>query len=129
FPTIAARQGAKILMTSGEAGYTYTMWVNAAGPWLAKNEKDAKAILAVLAEANALITADPAAAAADLQAQTKLPAADTLPLIKGVVWTMRDFNDDDLKSFAGIADFLAEQKITPARVDVPKYLQRGFYKP
>lgn len=127
FPTISVRQGGKMLMTSGDVGYAYTMWISAAGPWLATHEKEAKAILAVLADANRQITADPAAAAADLQAQTKLPAADTLPLIRDLTFKMRDFTDADLKSFDGIADFLAAQKITPSKVDVPKYLQRGFF--
>ena len=129
FPTIAARQGAKILMTSGDVGYSYTMWISAAGPWLATHEREAAAILSVVAEANRAITADPAAAAADLQAQTKLPSADTLPLIKEVTWTMRDFTDADLKSFDQIADFLLDQRITPAKVEVAGYLKRGFFKP
>lgn len=128
FPTLAIRQGGKLLATSGDVGYAYTMWVNAGGAWLANNQPDAKKILAVLAEANRLIAADPEAAAADLQAQTKLPVADTLPLIKGLTFKMRDFTEADLKSFEGISDFLAGQKITPAKVDVPKYLQQGFYK-
>lgn len=128
FPGIAVRQGNKMLMTSGDVGYAYTMWISAAGPWLAKNERDAKAILAVLADADRQITADPAAAAADLQLQTKLPAVDTLPLIKDLTFKMRDFTDADMVSFEGIADFLATQKITPAKVDVAKYLQRGFFK-
>jgi NitT/TauT family transport system substrate-binding protein len=128
WPTIGIRAGGKLLMTSGQAGYAYTMWLTAAGPWAATHETEARQLLDVLAESDRQITADPAKAAADLQAQTKLPAADTLPLIRDLTFKMRDFTDADLASFDSIADFLVAQKVTPAKVDVRKYLGRGFYK-
>lgn len=128
WPTIGVRSGGKILMTSGEAGYAYTMWLTASAAWLEKNEKDARAVMAVLAEADRLITADPAAAAEDVQAVTKLPAKDTLPLIRDLTFKVRDFSAADRKSFASIADFLVAQKVTPAKVDVDRFLQAGFFK-
>lgn len=128
WPTIGVRSGGKILMTSGEAGYAYTMWLTASAAWLEKHEKDARAIMAVLAEANRQITADPAAAAEDVQAVTKLPAKDTLPLIRDLVFKVRDFSAEDRKSFGSIADFLVAQKVTPTKVDVDRYLQAGFFK-
>lgn len=128
WPTIGVRAGGKLLMTSGEAGYAYTMWLTASADWLAKNEAQARAVMGVLAEADRLVTADPAAAADDLQAQTKLPAKDTLPLIRDLTFKVRDFTAKDRESFASIAEFLAAQKVTPAKVDVDRFLQAGFFK-
>jgi len=128
WPTVGIRSGGKLLMTSGEAGYAYTMWLTASAPWLEANEKDARAVMAVLADADRQIVADPAAAAADVQAQTKLPVADTLPLIRELTFKVRDFTPADVKGFESIAGFLQDQKITPSRVDVTKFLQIGFFK-
>jgi NitT/TauT family transport system substrate-binding protein len=128
WPAIGVKSGGKILMTSGDVGYAYAMWLTASGPWLKAHDAEARAIMNVLAEADRAITADPAAAAADLQAQTKLPSADTLPLIKDTTFKVRDFTEADAKSYDGIATFLAAQKITPAKVDVNAYLQHGFYR-
>jgi NitT/TauT family transport system substrate-binding protein len=128
WPTIGVRSGGKLLMTSGEAGYAYTMWLTASAAWLEKNEKDARAIMAVLAEANRLVTADPEKAADDVQAVTKLAAKDTLPLIRDLTFKVRDFSAKDRESFGSIADFLVSQKVTPTKVDVDRFLQNGFYK-
>ncbi len=51
WPTIATKQGGKILATSGDVGYAYKMLLSANGSWLQKNEAQAKAFIAVLADA------------------------------------------------------------------------------
>lgn len=128
WPGIAVKQGAKVLQTSGEVGYVTTLWVVANGPWLKDHAAEAQKILAALAEAERQIVADPEAAAKDLQAETKLPAADTLPLLKEISWKVRDFGDKDLAQFDQIASFLVDQKILAAPFPYRDSIQFGFYK-
>jgi NitT/TauT family transport system substrate-binding protein len=128
WPGIAIKQGAKTIATSGDVGYSYTMWLAAGGAWLEKNTTAAKAVVAAMVDANKQIAADPAQAAADLQAVTKLPVADTIGFLKETSWKVRGFTDADVAGFESIADFLLAQKATPTRVDLRKSLQFGFYK-
>lgn len=128
WPGIAVKQGAKVLATSGDVGYAYTMWAVANGPWLADHRDEAGKILKALAEAADQIVADPEAAAKDLQAETKLPAADTIGFLKETKWKVRDFGEKDLKLFDGIVGFMVEQKIVPTPVPYRDGLQFGFYK-
>jgi NitT/TauT family transport system substrate-binding protein len=128
FTEQAKKQGAKMLMDSGTAGYVYTMWINASGPWLATHADDAKKVLKVISEVNRDISTNLSVAAADFQKATKMPASDTLPLMEKLTFKMRDFSDADLTSFETIADYLYAEKRTPQRVEVTKSLQRGFFK-
>jgi NitT/TauT family transport system substrate-binding protein len=43
WPANGVKQGGKILLTSGDVGYTYNMWLSASGPWLAAHQPEAKA--------------------------------------------------------------------------------------
>ncbi|MBM7331533.1 hypothetical protein JS562_52870 [Agrobacterium sp. S2] len=81
-----------------------------------------------MAEVNRDITADRNAAAIDFQKATRMRATDTVPLIERLSFQTRDFSEADLVSFAGIADFLYEQKRTPQRVNIENYVQKGFFK-
>lgn len=128
WPTMGVRQGGHILTTSGEVGYTYTLWLTAAGGWLEGNRDVAQAILRVIAGSCEVVQTDPERAAVAVQAVAKIPRAQTAELLKDVQCGVRDFTAGDFASFDGIAEFLAEQKITPGRVDYRKALQVGFYK-
>ena len=129
WPTNGVKQGGKVLLTSGDVGYTYNMWLSANGAWLSAHQADAKAILAALAAACAIVRADPAAGAAAVQAEAKIPAATALESLKEIQCTVRDFTPADIASYDKIADFLAARKITPAKVDLSKVIQQGFYAP
>jgi NitT/TauT family transport system substrate-binding protein len=129
WPTNGVKQGGKILLTSGDVGYTYNMWLSASGAWLADHQADAKAILAALADACAIVRADPAKGAAAVQAEAKIPAATALESLKEIQCTVRDFTPADIASYERIADFLAAKKITPTKVDLSKIIQQGFYAP
>ena len=59
WPTNGMKQGGKVLLTSGDVGYVYNMWLSASGAWLASHQADAKAIVAALAEACEIVRADP----------------------------------------------------------------------
>ena len=129
WPTNGVKQGGTVLLTSGDVGYAYNMWLAASGPWLADHQADAKAILAALAEACAIVRADPAKGAAAVQAEAKIPAATALATLKDIQCTVRDFTPADMATYEKIADFLAARKITPGKVDLSKIIQQGFYVP
>ena len=129
WPTNGVKQGGKVLLTSGDVGYTYNMWLSANGEWLKTHQTEAKAIFAALAEACAIGRADPAKGAAAVQAEAKIPAATALETLKDVQCTVRDFTADDMATYDKIADFLAGKKITPGKVDLSKIIQKGFYVP
>jgi NitT/TauT family transport system substrate-binding protein len=129
WPTNGVKQGGKVLLTSGDAGYVYNMWLSASGAWLSGHQAEAKAILAALAEACEVVRADPAKGAAALQAGAKIPAATALESLKEIQCTVRDFTPADIAIYEKIADFLAARKITPSKVDLSKIIQRGFYAP
>ena len=128
WPGIAVKQGGSILATSGEVGYTYAMLLTVSGKWLEANKETAAKILKVLEESNKGIAADPVKASQDLQAATKLPAADTVGFLRDTKFKVRDFTPADVASYGEIADFLVNQKISPVKVDASKYLQQGFWK-
>jgi len=128
WPELGRKQGGRVLLNSGDVGYAFAMWFTASGPWLEANPDAAKKMLAVIAEVNRQIVADPAKASEDLQAQTKLPAGSTLEFLKETQWKVRDFTAADLEGYEQIAEFMAAQKITPSKVDVRRSLRLGFYK-
>ena len=129
FPSMAARNGGKIMARSQDVGYTYTFWITSMQPWLAAHPDDTQKILASLAEACELTTSDPEKAAAAVQAEVKIPTAQTLGFLKEVDCKMRDFTPADDMSFGVIAKFLATAKITPSLVDYRSHLNLGTYKP
>jgi NitT/TauT family transport system substrate-binding protein len=129
FPTMVAAQGGKVLATSGDMGYVYNFWVSTTETWLAGHKDEAGKILKALAAACDIVNAEPQRGADATQAQVKIPAAQTLAFLKQVDCKMRDFQPGDFKSYDAIADFLAEAKITPTRVDYRKAIKDGFYKP
>jgi NitT/TauT family transport system substrate-binding protein len=127
WPTNGIKQGGHVLLTSGDVGYSYNMWLSAGGAWLAGHREEAKAVLGSLAEACDIVRADPSKGAAAVQAEAKIPAAAALDALKEIHCVVRDFNDTDLATYEKIADFLAKRKITPQKVDLSKVIQRGFY--
>ena len=127
WPTNGVKQGGKVLISSGDVGYTYNMWLAAGGAWLSGHQTEAKSILAALAEACEIVRADPGKGAAAVQAEAKIPATTALEALKEIQCTVRDFNDADMATYDKIADFLVQHKITPQKVDLSKVIQRGFY--
>jgi len=129
WPTNGVKQGGKVLLTSGDVGYVYNMWLSASGPWLAAHQDDAKKIVAALAEACEIVRADPEKGAVAVNAEAKIPVATARETLKEVQCTVRDFTPADMATYDKIADFLAAKKITPAKVDLSKVIQKGFYAP
>jgi NitT/TauT family transport system substrate-binding protein len=127
WPGNGIKQGGKILLTSGDVGYTYNMWLSANGAWLATHQAEAKAVIGTLAEACEVIRADLNKGAAAVQAEAKIPVATALEALKEIQCVVRDFTPADLKTYDDIATFLAERKITSAKVEVSKVVQSGFY--
>lgn len=127
WPTNGVKQGGKILLNSGDVGFVDNMWLSADSKWLASHQAEAKAILAALAEACEIVRANPNDAAAAVQKEVKIPAATALEILKDRECVVRDFTAEDMASYDKIADFLVSHKITPAKLDVSKVVQQGFY--
>jgi NitT/TauT family transport system substrate-binding protein len=130
WPSLGVKQGGHILLNSADVGYSTQLWVNTSATWLDKdkNADAAREVLKVLASACEVVQRDPNRSAAAVQAFTKIPTATTLGLLKEMECKVRDFTDADFATYDGIADFLAERKITPSRVDYRANMMRGFYK-
>jgi NitT/TauT family transport system substrate-binding protein len=126
WPSIGIKNGAKKLATSKDVGYVYTLWITVMTPWLRDHESEAKAVIRAVAEACRQITADPKKAANDLQAETKLPAADTVGFLADTKWGVRNFAESDFKSFDQIADFVADRKMTKGRLDYKSRLPMNW---
>ena len=71
----------------------------------------------MVAEACSKVEADPQAGAAAVQAEAKLPAAQTLGFLGEVDCKVRAFGPEDMASYERIAKFLYDHKITPNPVD------------
>jgi NitT/TauT family transport system substrate-binding protein len=127
WPSNGVKQGGKILLTDGDVGFVDNMWLAADGAWFASHKTQAKAILDTLAEACTAVRADPAAGAAAVQAEAKIPVEAALAILKDRECVVRDFTADDLESYDKINDFLVGHKIIPAKVDLSKAILRGFY--
>lgn len=125
WPGLAVKQGAKTLLTSGDVGYAYTMWLTASGAWFDGHKDAAKNAVAALAEVNAQIAADPDKAAAEFQTITKLPAADTIGFLKSTNWAVRPFTEADHAGFDKIVEFLVSQKIVTAKPDFRTAMTKG----
>ena len=129
WPTIGVKQGGKVLLTSGDVGYVYNMWLDVDGPWLAQHKAQTLTFVRTLKQACDIVHADPNRAAAANLAEVKIPAAQTLTMLKDVQCEVRDFTPNDLKTYDEIAQFLYAHKITQTKADIGKVVEAGFYKP
>jgi NitT/TauT family transport system substrate-binding protein len=128
WPSIGLKNGGTILMTSGDVGYAYTMWITTTAAWLEKNEATAHKVVDTVAEACTRVAADPQAGAAAVQAEAKLPASQTLGFLGEVDCKVRAFGPEDMASYERIAKFLFDHKITPNPVDFRAGLMTGYAK-
>ena len=133
WPSVGIRQGGKVLMTSADVGYTYTMWLSANGSWLDKHRDEAKKVVATLAKACAVVQDgiaknDLSRPIAANRALAKLPPDQTTSFLRDVECVVRDFTSDDLESYDQIATFLHQAKMTPVKADFRKVMQLGFFK-
>lgn len=128
WPSTAVQQGGKIAMTSGDVGYRDTMWTTATVAILESNPEGLQGMLRALAKASEIAMQDPKRAAAAVKKATRLPEENTLRLLQQMTLVVRDFSEDDFKSYDGIAQFLADHKVTEGPVAYRDMLQSGFYK-
>ena len=86
WPTNGIKQGGKILLTSGDVGYSYNMWLSANGAWLATHQADARKSHPRRARGSlrrSLPAPIPRRAAAAVQAEAKIPAATAIADAEG----------------------------------------------
>lgn len=128
WPATAVQQGGKIEMTSGDVGYRDTIWTSASAALLESNREGLQGMLRALAKASRIAVDDPKRGAAAVKKATRLPEESTLKILQQMTLVVRDFTEEDFKSYDGIAKFLADHNVTKGPVDYRNMLQTGFYK-
>ena len=128
WPSRAVKQGAKVLLTSGDVGYTSTMLAVTSADWLKANRSSAMQLMKVVSEACAAITSDPAKGGQAIQSAIKIPAAEAVEFLKGTECKARDFNSNDIAMFKDVMDFLASKGAIKTKTDVTNMLEMGFLK-
>jgi NitT/TauT family transport system substrate-binding protein len=128
WPSRAVKQGAKVLLTSGDVGYTSTMLAVASADWLNANRATALQMMKIISEACAAITSDPAKGAQAIQAAIKIPAADAGEFLKGTECKVRDFSPEDISTYKDVMDFLVSKGAIKTKTDVTNMLEAGFVK-
>lgn len=129
WPTRGVEQGGTILMTSKDIGYTDSILLSANDAWFKDHQDVAQRVVQSLAEACAMIKADPAIGAAAVNKMTKIPVATALETMNLRQCNVRDFTDADHASYTAISKFLFEKGITKSEVDPAVFAPKGFYKP
>lgn len=128
WPGMGVQQGGKLLLTSADVGYVGTQWITASDSVLKSNAEGCRKVLAALAKASDIVQSDPKRAAAAVKAMTRIPEDTTLKMLSILTAKIRDFNDEEYKSFDSIAQFLADKKLTNGLVPYREFLQHGFFK-
>ncbi len=126
WPARGVQAGGKVLMTSGDVGYTATTVLAVSGAWLAGHATQARAIVAALSQTCGDTRADPDKAAAATQAIAKIPAAQAKELLKDIECSVHDFTPADLATYNEIADLLFASKATARRVDIARFALPGY---
>jgi NitT/TauT family transport system substrate-binding protein len=119
--------GGHITERTGDFGVGYAQWVLAGRGWLRGNEKVAGKVFKVIADADALVTRDPKAAAQATQKQVKLPADQTEKVLPEITFQARGFTQDDLASARKVVAFLLGQKLIKKAPDLDTVLLTGWY--
>lgn len=120
--------GGHIAGRIGDFGVTYVQWLLADQSWLKDNEDVAGKVFKVVAEADRLVTDDPAAAAKASEQQVKLPADQTVKVLPEITFTARGINDADVTESGKIAGFLTEQKLIKKSPELGTTLLKGWYE-
>jgi NitT/TauT family transport system substrate-binding protein len=128
WPANAVAQGGRVALTSKDVGYTDTIWLTASAAILKSDPAGLQGILRALAKASEIARTEPERAAAAVKAVTRIPVETSLKAFKDMTPLVRDFTPEDLKSYDGIAKFLADHKVTKEVVPYREALQIGFYK-
>ncbi|MEV1064846.1 ABC transporter substrate-binding protein [Streptomyces sp. NPDC050263] len=123
-----AADGGHVAGRIGDFGVRYAQWLLADQNWLKDNEDVAGKIFKVVAEADKLVTEDPAAAAKAANRQAKLPVAQTTQVLPEISFAARGIDDSDIASSRKIVDFLLAQKLIKKSPDLGTTLLEGWYE-
>ncbi|MFF4509318.1 ABC transporter substrate-binding protein [Streptomyces sp. NPDC001401] len=112
----------------GDFGVRYAQWLLTDQKWLKDNEDTAGKVFKVVAEADRLVTQDPAAAAKASNQQAELPVAQTEKVLPEITFAARGINDGDFTESRKIVDFLLAQKLIKKSPDLDTVLLKGWYE-
>ncbi|MER5434146.1 ABC transporter substrate-binding protein [Streptomyces sp. NPDC002588] len=119
--------GGHIAGRIGDFGVGYAQWLLTDQKWLKDNEAVAGKVFKAVAEADRLVTEDPAAAAKASEKQAKLPVAQTRQVLPEITFATRGIDDSDVTSSQKIVDFLLAQKLIKKSPDLDTVLLKGWY--
>ncbi|MFD4601530.1 ABC transporter substrate-binding protein [Streptomyces sp. NPDC058464] len=122
-----AASGGHITARIGDFGVRYVQWLLADQDWLKDNEDTAGKVFKAVAQADKLVTSDPAAAAEATNKQVKLPVADTEKVLPEITFSARGLGGADVTSAQKIVDFLLAQKLVKKSPDLDTTLLKGWY--
>jgi NitT/TauT family transport system substrate-binding protein len=120
--------GGHITERIGDFGVRYAQWLLAGRTWLEGNQALAGKVFKVLAEADALVTKDPKAAAQATQKQVKLPADQTEKVLPEITFEGRGFTPKDMAEARRVVGFLLEQKLIKKSPDLDTVLLQGWFE-
>ncbi len=127
WPTRAVENGSgKVLMRTKAFKYRYVLMLVARADWLARHRAEAQRFVRAIDAADRLTESRPSVAARDTEKEVRIPRADSLLAVRQIDFGVRDLTANDLRNFKDIAQFLAEQKITPREPDANTVVVRGF---
>ncbi|MFF7467712.1 ABC transporter substrate-binding protein [Streptomyces sp. NPDC008092] len=122
-----AASGGHVTARIGDFGVRYVQWLLADQSWLKDNEDTAGKVFKAVAQADELVTSDPAAAAEATNKQVKLPVADTEKVLPEITFSARGLDGADVTSSQKIVDFLLDQKLVKKSPDLGTTLLKGWY--
>ncbi|MEU4841250.1 ABC transporter substrate-binding protein [Nocardia testacea] len=122
----AVAGGGRVVATSGDFGAKYTQWLVASEGWLAANEKVAAEVFDVLADAAAIVDADPDRAARAVSASIRLDPAEARRTVDQIDFGARDFTDEDIARAEDLVTFFRAQGKIGGAVDTGLVLRRGW---
>ncbi|XVQ16285.1 ABC transporter substrate-binding protein [Spirillospora sp. CA-255316] len=120
--------GGHIAGRIGDFGVRYAQWLLAGRTWLEGNQAVAGRVFKVVAEADALVTKDPKAAAEATRKQVKLPADQTERVLPEITFRARGFAREDVASARRVVDFLLAQKLIQKSPDLNAVLLQGWFE-
>lgn len=125
--TRTVEAGGHITETIGDFGVKYIQWIDADQNWLAANAALAAKIVKVLAEACAILTAQPQRAADATEKEVKIPADQTVKVLPEITFAVRDLTDEDLAGSRKLVEFYQQEKLIESSPNLEQALLKGWY--
>lgn len=118
--------GGRVVATTGDFGSKYAQWIIASDNWLSANEETAGKVFKVIAEASAIVNAEPQRAATAIATAIQMDPAEAANRVSQIDFGGRGFNADDVTRANELVDFFREQGKISAPIDPSAVLLSGW---